>query len=113
MADVDAVVDAFVDAADDADVDADADDADVGVVCSVRNASILIECTGSAKWGGNSEEEENDAIMINTTIFLWVLKNRHYDHHHILMTKKGLARILKEVVEGCPAYWLTHHLSEL
>ena len=48
----------------------DADDADVGVVCSVRNASILIECTGSAKWGGNSEEEENDAIMINTTIFL-------------------------------------------
>ena len=50
----------------DADDDA-ADDADVGVVCSVRNASILIECTGSAKWGGNSEEEENDAIMINTT----------------------------------------------
>ena len=58
---------------DDADVDADDDDAgdaDVGVVCSVRNASILIECTGSAKWGGNSDEEENDAIMINTTIFL-------------------------------------------
>ena len=60
-ADVDAVVDAVVDAADDADVDADDDDAgdaDVGVVCSVRNASILIECTGSAKWGGNSDEEE-------------------------------------------------------
>ena len=58
---------------DDADDD-DADDADVGVVCSVRNASILIECTGSAKWGGNSAEEENDAIMITTTISLWVLK---------------------------------------
>ena len=56
----------------DADDDAayDADDADVGVVCSVRNASILIECTGSAKWGGNSDEEENDAIMINTTNIL-------------------------------------------
>ena len=86
-ADGEADVDAVVDAADDADVDADADDADVGVVCSVRNASILIECTGSAKWGGNSDEEENDAIMINMTIFLWVLKN--HDHHHILMTKKG------------------------
>ena len=56
------------DAADDAADDAD--DADVGVVCSVRNASILIECTGSAKWGGNSDEEENDAIMINTTNIL-------------------------------------------
>ena len=44
----------------DADDDAadDASDADVGVVCIVRNASILIECTGSAKWGGNSDEEE-------------------------------------------------------
>ena len=69
-ADVDAVVDAVVDAADDADVDADADDADVGGVCSVRNASILIECTGSAKWGGNSDEEENDPFMINTTNIL-------------------------------------------
>ena len=58
------------DAGDDDDDDDDADDADVGVVCSVRNASILIECTGSAKWGGNSEEEENDAIMINTTNIL-------------------------------------------
>ena len=32
-----------------------------GVVCSANNASILIECTGSAKWGENNNEDEDDA----------------------------------------------------
>ena len=30
-------------------------------VFSGSNASILIECTGSAKWGENNNEDENDA----------------------------------------------------
>ena len=32
-----------------------------GVVCSANNASILIECTGSAKWGENNNEDDDDA----------------------------------------------------
>ena len=31
-----------------------------GVVCSASNASILIECTGSAKWGENNNEDDAD-----------------------------------------------------
>ena len=32
-----------------------------GVVCSANNASILIECTGSAKWCENNNEDDDDA----------------------------------------------------
>ena len=45
----------------------DDDDQMFGVVCSANNASILIECTGSAKSGeNNNEDADADAGDDNT-----------------------------------------------